>query len=82
MTINWLALIQVAIATIVVAVTIGSLMSFANRMLMAGEGKEGQTASFGNRLAGYATIGLIGAIIAAGLYLLVHKHIANLFGLN
>ena len=78
MTIDWLALLQVSLTTIIVAVSVCGLMALANWLLVpAGEAT---VVPLARRVAGYALIGLMGVIVAAGLYLIVHKHVERLLG--
>jgi hypothetical protein len=92
-TINWLALLQVTVVTIVGATAVVGLMSLANWLLGTAPGEPdepGEDAGHGHvaartrlhRVAGYATIGVVAAIIAGGLYLIVHQHVARLLGLD
>jgi hypothetical protein len=67
--IDWWALVQVSIVTIVGAMAIVSLMSLANWFL-APQDEAGSTVSW-RRVGGYALIGLMGLIVAFGIYLLV-----------
>jgi hypothetical protein len=67
-TVNWLALLEVTIVTIVGAVAIVGLMSLANWLLTPdGDG----TAILSRRVAGYAIVGVMGLIVLGGLYLLI-----------
>jgi len=79
MTIDWFALLQVTLATIVVAVAVCGLMALANWMLVP-VGEEA-VATAPRRVVGYVLIGVIGLIIAGGIYLIVHKHVERLLGL-
>jgi hypothetical protein len=78
--IDWLALLQVSAATIVAATAIVGLMSLANWCLVPEP--DSDRAALPRRLAGYALIAAIGLIIAAGLYLITHEHVARLLGLT
>ncbi|MDR0990791.1 MAG: hypothetical protein LBL92_05480 [Propionibacteriaceae bacterium] len=78
MTIDWIALLQVAIVTIVAAVAIVGLMSLAN-WLLGPVGAESPP-SAGRRLTGQVLIVVMALIILGGLYLIVHEHVARLLG--
>ncbi|MDR1078001.1 MAG: hypothetical protein LBL55_04990 [Propionibacteriaceae bacterium] len=69
MSIDWWALVQVSVVTIVGAMLIVSLMSLAN-WLLAPQGDAVPAVGW-RRVGGYALIGLMGLIVAFGIYLLV-----------
>jgi cytochrome bd-type quinol oxidase subunit 2 len=78
--VEWMALFQVAVVTIAGAVAVVGLMSAANWLLLADD--DGGHAPLGRRLAGYALIALMALLIAAGIWLIVHKHVSRLLGLG
>jgi len=67
--IDWFALLQVAIVTVVVTVVISGLMSLSNWFLTPAESSEFITAP--RRFGGIAMICLVGLIVLFGLYLLI-----------
>jgi len=67
--INWMALLSVAVVTIVATVAIAALMSASNWALTPEEGLEQPTPA--RRVLGIALIGVIGAIVLFGLYLMI-----------
>ncbi|MDR1387479.1 MAG: hypothetical protein LBJ44_07845 [Propionibacteriaceae bacterium] len=69
MGIDWWALVQVSVVTIVGAMAIVSLMSLANWLLVPPDGAS-QAVGW-RRFSGYGVIGLMGLIVAFGIYLLV-----------
>jgi cytochrome bd-type quinol oxidase subunit 2 len=80
MTIDWLALLQVAVVTIVGAVAVAALLSLANWLLTPNG--EAEQSSLPRRVAGYAVITVMGGLIFAALYLMAHEHVARLLGLS
>jgi len=74
-----MALVQVTIATITVAVAVCALLSLANWLLVPAH--EDEVVPRGRRCLGYVLIGLMALIILAGLYLIVHHHVERLLGL-
>jgi hypothetical protein len=83
MNVEWMALLQVTLATIASAVAVVGLMSLANWCLTpAHETYELDTIPLPRRLAGYAAIGLMGLIILAALVLIAKDHVARLLGLG
>jgi len=67
--IDWLALLQVAIVTIVAAVGISALMSLSNWALTPAEGLERPTRP--RMVLGFAGITTMVLIVLGGLYLLI-----------
>ena len=72
MTINWNALLLVAVTTVVAALAIVGVFSLGVAALTSGEARTaGGRPSAGARLAGYACIGVSGLLVLYGLYLIV-----------
>ena len=67
--VNWLALLQVSIVTIVAAVIISTLMSLSNWYLTPVGSAESPTPV--RRGIGIALLGAMGLVILFGLYLLI-----------
>jgi len=67
--IDWLALLQVTIVTIVAAVGISALMSLSNWALTPAEGLERPTRP--RMVLGFAGIAMMVLIVLGGLYLLI-----------
>jgi hypothetical protein len=69
MNIDWLALLNVSLVTIIGAVAIVGLLCFANWLLTpAGEAES--VPGF-RRVAGYGLIGVMGLLVIAGIALLI-----------
>jgi hypothetical protein len=66
--INWSALGQVAVVTVVVAVIIAALMSLSNWCLTPAEGA---TVTTPRKAVGYALMGVMALIVLGGLYLMI-----------
>ncbi|MDR2974821.1 MAG: hypothetical protein LBV00_08940 [Propionibacteriaceae bacterium] len=67
--INWWALLQVTVVTIVVSVLIAALMSLANWFFSGTGASEEPTAT--RKVAGYIMLGIIGLLVLFGLYLMI-----------
>ena len=67
--VDWLALLQVAVVTILAAVGISALMSLSNWALTPVDGLEHQTRP--RLLLGYVCIGMMVLIVLGGLYLII-----------
>jgi hypothetical protein len=67
--VDWLALLQVAGVTIAAAVAISGLLSLANWLWTPAEGLEEPLPVA--KGAGYAVLGLMGLMVAFGLYLMI-----------
>ncbi len=67
--IDWLALLQVTIVTIVAAAAIATLVSLSNWAFTPAGGAEQPTRS--RKVLGIVFLGLVGLIILFGLYLMI-----------
>ena len=67
--VDWLALLQVAVVTILASVGISALMSLSNWALTPAEGLERPTRPM--MVIGYAGIGMMVLIVLGGLYLII-----------
>jgi hypothetical protein len=67
--INWAALGQVALVTILATGVIAALMSLSNWALSPGD--DGAAVSTTRQVLGYALLGVQGIIILVGLYLMI-----------
>ncbi|MDR1264657.1 MAG: hypothetical protein LBK42_03595 [Propionibacteriaceae bacterium] len=80
MTLDWMALLQVSLVTIIGSVMIAALLSLAN-WLLAPLGEAEQPTPI-RRVAGYTVMALMVELVGAALYLIAHQHVARLLGLS
>ena len=67
--VDWMALLQVAIVTIIATVVISALMSLSNWCFTPTEGSDQPTAA--RKTFGIVVLGVMGLLVLFGLYLMI-----------
>jgi len=67
--VEWMALLQVTIVTVVATVVIASLMSLSNWCFTPAEGSDQPTAA--RKTIGIVILGVMGLLVLFGLYLMI-----------